>query len=85
MGGKKCFGEKLGRANGLWTDTVSTEGLFHIRWSGKASLIRIYLSRKLKDVRVPVVTQQLTNPTSILEDTGSVSGLAQHVKDLSLP
>ena len=34
---------------------------------------------------VPVVAQQLTNPTRIHEDTGSIPGLAQRIKDLPLP
>ena len=34
--------------------------------------------------RVPIIAQQLTNPTSILEDMGLIPDLAQWVKALAL-
>ena len=36
------------------------------------------------NVGVPVVAQQLTNPTSVHEDAGLIPGLAQSVRDLAL-
>ena len=34
---------------------------------------------------VPIVAQRLTNPTRIHEDSGSIPGLTQWIKDLTLP
>ena len=36
-----------------------------------------------KEIGVPTVAQQVTNPTSIHEDVGSIPGLTQWVKDLA--
>ena len=37
--------------------------------------------RSIKKKRVPVVAQQVKNPSSISEDAGSIPGLTQWVKD----
>ena len=42
-------------------------------------------SSKKSTLGVPFVAQQLTNPTSVHEDVGSIPGLTQGVKDLALP
>ena len=39
---------------------------------------------KWKIVGIPVIAQQVTNPTSIREDAGSIPGLTQGVKDPGL-
>ena len=38
-----------------------------------------------KNFGVPFVAQQLTNPARICEQAGLIPGLAQRVKDLTLP
>ena len=47
---------------------------------------KILRGEKKKIIRgVPVVVQQVKNPTSIHKDVGWIPGLAQWVKDLALP
>ena len=43
-----------------------------------------YLFLKTITFGVPIVAQQLTNPTSIHEDASSIPGLAQWFKDLGI-
>ena len=52
----------------------------------RGEVILSHMIKYIKDVcGVPFVVQCLMNPTSIHEDVGSVSGLAQWVKYLVLP
>ena len=46
-------------------------------------VVRILWIKTVK-MGVPIIAQQLTNPTSIHEVVGSIRGLAQWVKDLVL-
>ena len=46
-------------------------------------VIHLYTSKG--EFEVPIMAQRLTNSTSIFEDSGSVPGLAQWVKDPAYP
>ena len=53
---------------------------------GPQTLARISIThRAYYNTGVPIVAQQVKNPTSIQDDLGLIPGLAKWVKDLALP
>ena len=48
-------------------------------------LLKILQHVQILGFGVPIVAQWLMNLTSILENSGSIPGLAQQIKDLVLP
>ena len=52
---------------------------------GQVCSRRVHRLKEAVASGVPIVAQWVKNPTSILEDEGLILGLAQWVKDLSLP
>ena len=75
----------VGHTHGLdlaWHSSAATAPIRPLAWEPPHAVGAVLKSIVIK---VPIVAQWLTNPTSIHEVMGSTSGLAQWVKDLVLP
>ena len=69
-----------------WWDSLGVSSSGDISFAvEQQELVQVRAEIKTPEIRVPFVAQRLTNLTRIHEDAGSLSGLAQCVKNLVLP
>ena len=52
-------------------------------WQSKDKAVQMMLTKP--NLGVPAMAQRLANPTSTHEDKGSIPGLAQWIKDTTMP
>ena len=71
---------------GFTRDGTGITRVYHLVFPNLSFLLHTLLAESVKNVwGVLVVAQQLGNPTSIHEHTGSIPGLTHWVRDPALP
>ena len=69
----------------LYQNSIGHTCRIYFRFSTHVPLLSIKIHFNTALMGVPIVAQWVKNPTSIHEDAGSIPGLDQWVKDLTLP